>query len=150
MYPLRQFVVEWATIAICMHDMKSVYQGKFRLGTNPERPFMRVDFEQDPLSAVLCLADFLQDFERHHALFRPPQQGSSDDVVHFEFVPLCQKVVLKMKSPQTMMIRFRHENYSSARSKNHHLIHEHQELFSNVGYLNFSSLGIHEFDIQAE
>ena len=53
--------MEWAAVAIMMHDMSQIYHGK---GKTPERPHLRLDAKVDPLSALITLADILQDFER--------------------------------------------------------------------------------------
>ncbi len=72
-HPIRQFCVEWAAMAIMMHDMSGIYWGDKT--TTPDNGHMRLRFETDPLSCVLALADVLQDFSRPTATFQSDERN---------------------------------------------------------------------------
>ena len=67
-----RFCLEWASMAIMMHDMQKIYQGDAALGDPPENPHLRTSIERDPLSFVLTLVDQIQDFGRDNASFGLP------------------------------------------------------------------------------
>ena len=136
---IRQFVIEWASVAICMHDFSKIFRGAYKPGECPDRPSLRVSFEKDPLSAVLCLADFMQDFERHAACYE--KIDTIDDITTLRFTPTCNEVTLEF-TDKTANIIFHQSDSASAKLKNHCLKKDREELFSPTGYLDFSSLGI--------
>ena len=147
---LRQFVIEWASVAICMHDLSRIYRGKDshgkdrKAGLCPERPSMRVSFDKDPLSSILCLADFIQDFERHSASHTKHKDGSN----YLKFEQDCDKVSLKIDNNKAT-IDFHFTNDASRKYKEHYIKQEREELFfTTTGYLDFSSCGINEFDVR--
>jgi len=144
---VRQFVIEWASVAICMHDFSKIFRGDYKSGECPDRPSLRVSFEKDPLSAVLCLADFMQDFERHAACYSNQKIGK-DEITTLQFKPTCKKVTLDFTG-NTAKIVFYQSDMASAKLKNHYLQKDKEELFSSTGYLDFSSLGINYFDTEA-
>lgn len=57
---LIKFCQEWSCLAILMHDMQKAYATK---GSG----FPRLDFNTDPLSYIIALADTLEDFNRPSA-----------------------------------------------------------------------------------
>lgn len=148
---LRQFVIEWAAVAICMHDLMKVYRGEKKDGQErngdvcPGRPSLQVSFAKDPLSAVLCLADFMQDFERHSAIF---DKSGKKPTLSFE--RKCHEVSLEMDYDVAKIV-FYHENASAKKEKQHFIRKEKDDFFSpSTGYLDFSACGIAKFDISAE
>jgi hypothetical protein len=63
---VSRFCLEWASMAIAMHDMQKLYAGD---DCEPH-PHLRVSFRRDPLSFVLTMIDQIQDFGRPNAFFR--------------------------------------------------------------------------------
>jgi len=162
-YPLRQFIIEWASVAICMHDMPSVYRGKSKIGEYPEHPQLRVSFDKDPLSAVLGLADYLQEFERHSVeIFKTEDALNCSNCREnrcgknlcptLAFSPSCSEVEFHVKQNVATII-FHQDDVASVRNKNY-FIHksdgEYLSHFSQTGFLDFSWLGIDKFDILAK
>jgi hypothetical protein len=74
--PISRFCIEWAAMAILMHDMARCYARVSAAGEMVvERPSLRLRFERDPLSCVLSLADYCQEFARRAAVFRQRDTG---------------------------------------------------------------------------
>jgi len=71
--PVGQLCVEWAAMAILMHDVSKVYWGA-RPYVPPSEPSLRVHIDRDPLSAILILADTIQEFCRPPTRFRLRRQ----------------------------------------------------------------------------
>jgi hypothetical protein len=65
------FCLEWAALAILMHDLQKLYWGNGDAGPPPENPQLRVRFQRDPLSFVLTLVDQIEDFCRPNSRFTP-------------------------------------------------------------------------------
>jgi hypothetical protein len=82
-HPIRRLCVEWAAMAILMHDLQPVYWKN-----SSERvlnPHLRLKLDVDPLSCVLTLADTVQDFERHLAKF----SRGSGETLRVEYPIAC-------------------------------------------------------------
>jgi hypothetical protein len=86
-YPIRRLAIEWAASSILMHDMKGIYWGSKKNG-KPELPFLQINAEHDPVSALLTLADVLQEFERPCAEF----QQEENKTIKLKYDPACSKV----------------------------------------------------------
>jgi hypothetical protein len=67
--PIYQFCIDWAAMSIMMHDFERIYLGKDE-DSPPENKYMRLEFDRDPLSCIVALADFLEDFERPEVEFK--------------------------------------------------------------------------------
>lgn len=65
---LIEFCQEWSSLAILMHDMQKAYA---QVGSG----FSKLDFNTDPLSYIISLADTLEDFNRPNAEFKIKQKG---------------------------------------------------------------------------
>lgn len=65
---LIEFCQEWSCLAILMHDMQKGYA---QAGSG----FPKLDFNTDPLSYIISLADTLEDFNRPNAKFITKQKG---------------------------------------------------------------------------
>lgn len=81
------FCLEWAAMAIMMHDMQKVYMGPSS-GPRPAHPCLRIQFKQDPLSFVMALVDQIQDFCRPSAKF----SKVNDKLVGLEYPHACTSV----------------------------------------------------------
>lgn len=62
------FILEWASVAIMMHDMAGYYRGETEGAI--ANPYLRIHFDIDPLSCVIALSDVLEEFERPKATFK--------------------------------------------------------------------------------
>ena len=147
-HPIRQFCVEWAAMAIMMHDMSSIYWGN-ETSPPPDNTHMRLRFELDPLSCVITLADVIQDFSRPVAAFQESLQS-----VDVSYRNGCDSVRLETneKSPGSAMkiiYVFREPRHRA--TKMSWLPKERREYFDrSYGYVDLSSIGIHAVEMEAE
>ena len=68
MSAMIEFCQEWSSLAILMHDMQKAYE-------TSKSGFPRLDFNTDPLSYIISLADTLEDFNRPNAVFTTNPKG---------------------------------------------------------------------------
>lgn len=61
MAKIHEFMVEWAAMGIFMHDMEGKHRKQF--------PRLKLSFIQDPLSSVVAMADYLEEFDRPKVTF---------------------------------------------------------------------------------
>ena len=145
-HPMRQFCVEWAAVAIMMHDMPKIYWGGDT--APPSNGHMRLRFSTDPLSSVIALADVLEDFARPVASFR--DTGKSVEVNYRDG---CDSTVLELhrtSAPRVMTIEYRFSNEDQFAKKRHWMPGEHREYFDTQhGYLDLSGAGIDRVDMFA-
>jgi len=144
--PLRIFMNEWIATAIMMHDMKKIYWGKGGINTEPENPQIRADFSKDPLSAIITLADVIQDFERPTAFFTPEDKNVDLKYLH----ATKQAQVTFDSSNNNLNIHYVMKNREALAIKNNSLIEERKEYFDQkYGYLDLTGLGIHKVTMSA-
>jgi len=137
---LREFCVEWAAMAVLMHDMNSVYWGQDGTSTLPENRHLRLKFNIDPLSCIVTLADLMQDFERpsvefcpHNAteiLARYPSEGAETMLDYGE-------------DNRLLRITFKCANAAAAARKSAFLRADQDSYFDpQYGYLDLSACGV--------
>ncbi len=147
--PLHLLCVEWAAAAIMMHDMGKIYWGKGVPGTGiPENPFLRLSFDRDPLSALVTLADVLQDFARPVATFGQCGNGTKQ-VVSLDYDEACSSTELELKGT-TMIIRYLMKSGGTLATKRKCLAGDLNTYFDpHHGYLDMASLGITNVELIA-
>jgi hypothetical protein len=140
--PFRLLCIEWAAAAILMHDMCGIYWGKGTPGMDvPENPFLRLNFGSDPLSALVTLVDFLQDFERPIANFGTSGVSRSSGV-SLRYSTGCSSTEFEL-SGRNLKIIYKMTTKTSLAKKRAFLAKEKIEYFdSNYGYIDMESLGI--------
>lgn len=140
--PVRQLCVEWAAVAIMMHDMSRVYHGK---GKIPERPHLRLDAKVDPLSALITLADVLQDFERPVGKF----SSRKDHKVALSYNHACEYTEINLHGNSLNIdYKMQARDLPFKRSR---LPDEQDEYFNpRYGYLNLKAWGIESIMMQAQ
>ncbi len=139
--PIRQLCVEWAAVAIMMHDMSKVYHGK---GKIPERPHLRLDAKVDPLSALITLADVLQDFERPVGKFSARKNGNVD----LSYNHACEYTEISLRG-NSLSINYKMKPKDLA-FKRSQLPSEQADFFNpRYGYLNLRAWGIDNVVMQA-
>lgn len=158
--PRRRFCVEWAAMAIMMHDLGKLYgkaekasPGKYTLQVT--HPQMRLKFERDPLSCVLALSDVLQDFGRHDASFmrtRPKQPGNSlpDPAPPMvKYKSRCEEVRLEwLDTTGELKITYVYPNPSQRHDKREFARKEEVEYFDPAaGFVDMSFAGIRRITI---
>ncbi|NLX57672.1 MAG: hypothetical protein GXY74_01130 [Phycisphaerae bacterium] len=158
-HPIRQFCVEWAAMAILMHDMPKIYWGD---GTTlPSNGHMRLKFSVDPLSCVVALADVVEDFARPVARFQdledvaPPAARPRDakEAVALTYRDSCDTTVLTLhhaSSPAVLTIDYRFSQEDQCAVKRHWIPKEHRDYFDRQhGYLDLSGMGVDRVDMLA-
>lgn len=143
-----RFILDWAAVAIMMHDMPKKYKGEAPLDENgkklkswlPANPYLRLSFEKDPLSSLIAMSDILEEFHRPGSNFCT---HCADQVcTEYDYKGIAAElnltnsnleIVYHYKSPQikASMKKFRHE--------------EVEDYFDmQKGYIDISGLGIDE------
>lgn len=132
---LFRFILDWAALAIMMHDMPKIYRGK---ETKPEHPFLRVSFETDPLSGLTALADILEEFHRPAADFNSVTDKSIG--VGFDFP--CDSTEVTCNQG-IMNIHYRYKNGEDVARNAKFRIGEVNDYFNQTdGFVDISPLGI--------
>lgn len=142
-YKSNQFSIEWAALGIMMHDMKSIYWGNNK--NFPENKFLRLSFDKDPLSCIICLADLLQEFERPYVRFSQEKISSK---LKYEFS--CDKSSMEYSNGSLNI--FYNFGESSSRAINEYFKKVDEVKYFNPknGYLDFSSIGINSIKINCQ
>lgn len=130
---LVKFCQEWSCLAIMMHDMQKAYAA-------PGSGFPRLDFNIDPLSYIIALADTLEDFNRPNAEIDSTKSGC---VITYSFPSLSVELeenggaaVIKFKvEPQTKI--------KQAEMKSN----DQTDLFDAGGYFDLASVGLNSMTI---
>lgn len=148
MHPIRQFCVEWAAMAIMMHDMSKIYWGNNTCAA-PDNGHMQLRFDVDPLSCIIVLADVLEDFSRPVAVFQ-----NNIDSVEVSYPPGCDSVELFMdwkNQMQQMKIVYQFKDAGRMAAKLICLPREQREYFDRQsGYIDLSAIGIQGVEMKAE
>jgi len=140
-HPIKQFCIEWASMAIMMHDLCSIYWGTDKARTIPENPHLRVKFSTDPLSFIITLADLIQEFERPVATFQKHDMESIPSI-YYDYD--CIETELKLENDRLKII-YKYRISESAGQKNLFIREkrENEKYFDHdFGYLEYSSLGL--------
>lgn len=136
-HPIRKFCIEWAAMAVLMHDMPKIYWGH-DLNAPPDNTHMRLKFDVDPLSCVIALADVLEDFSRPSANF----SHRKHDGVRISYPAACDSSVLEITDGE-MGITYGFNKKVDCAVKKTCLPDEAKRYFdSKYGYLDLSALGV--------
>lgn len=144
--PLHQFCIEWAAMAIMMHDLGKIYWKEEKNGI-PGNPFLQLKFEVDPLSTILTLADLIEDFERPSSKFTPYRSTST-----CKYDVKCIKTELIYEEQEKeLTIKYHMKGHAAYMEKKKFLIADTKVNFHpDMGYLDLSSLGIDNVTMIAE
>jgi len=143
-HPIRQFCIEWAAMAVLMHDMSKIYWHS--LNKCPENTHIRLKFDVDPLSCIIALADILEDFSRPLVNFSHHKQKN----VIVSYPDACASSMLELFNGK-MRITYRFHKKADYATKKIHLPEEEKRYFdSQYGYLDLSALGIHSVKMCAD
>jgi hypothetical protein len=147
--PLHLLCVEWAAVAIMMHDMSKIYWGGGGTGTGmPANPFLRLRFDRDPLSALVTLVDVIEDFERPAVSYGAV--GGGDERVRLTYDTACAATDLKLDTSGVLTVHFAMVSPEDCKRKLMCLPKDRREYFDvHHGYLDMSSLGINEVRLLA-
>jgi hypothetical protein len=143
-HPIRQFCIEWAAMAILMHDMPKIYWPA--LSKPPANAHMCLKFDVDPLSCVIALADVLEDFSRPSANF----SHHKNDRVRILYPAACDSSMLEITDGE-MGITYGFNTKVDCAVKKTCLPGEAKQYFdSKYGYLDLSALGVGSVKMSAE
>jgi len=146
--PLRLLCVEWAAVAILMHDMSKIYWGKDRSTGVPENPSLRLSFTQDPLSALITLADVVQEFERPTAGFGQTSGRGGSNRVAISYGTACSSSELRLDGT-TLTICYQMKDSNARAIKRKSMQADAVDYFdSRHGFLDMQSLGITDVNLQ--
>lgn len=133
------FAQEWAALAILMHDMKEIY-------VKHSADFSRLNFNVDPLSCILTLADTLEDFDRPKAFFsKPTKSDYQPNTVLINYSFPTREVSIKEDNGQLSIsfMQVGSDDFIEKQSKRKK--NEEDGLFNpSHGYFDLSSLGLTE------
>lgn len=145
--PVRRFCVEWAAMAVMMHDMARFY-GKIENGAlKVKNPHLRILWEHDPLSFLLTIIDQIQDFGRPDAVFEKNESG-----IEVHYGSRCKAVKLDWeRETKTLRIIYVYRYPGDyVKEKNHFLPYNEQLYFDPYnGYLEYSGLDISRIELEA-
>lgn len=130
---LIKFCQEWSCLAILMHDMEKAY-------AKGQGPCPQLDFNVDPLSYIIALADTLEDFNRPSAKIDPTGSGCKID---YTFPSLN----VELEEDQGRAI-IRYSVVAANKEKQEKFKTEDQsKLFDQPGYFNLLSIGLNQMEI---
>ena len=146
-----RLILDWAAVAIMMHDMPGMYWGKDNKTGTPEIPMLRLNFETDPLSCLISIADILEEFERPKAIFdeKNGDKGQNEDLVKLGYDFDCDKTVIKLDNGKLTVTYYFNKNFEEKTwndIKTRRANEVKQYLNPQTGYIDLSSWGITEVD----
>lgn len=147
--PFKLLCVEWAAMAIMMHDMAKIYWSKDASPLNlPDNPFLRLSLTKDPISTLVTLVDVIQDFERPSIAFGICRDNP--DNVTMKNDGTCSHTELEIDHDGLLRIRYQMNDVNKRATKRIMLENENRMLFdAQYGYLDMSVLGINKVQMSA-
>ncbi len=146
-HPIQRLSLEWAAAAIAMHDMRKIYWPKGK--DEPSVPNLRISADVDPVSAIVTLADTLQEFERPVAKFHK-KQSKTDDCVKVRYSSACSSTEVNMENNGCMTITFNMTDLDSYCHKLECIKDDETKLFDPVyGFLNLKAWGVNKVVMEA-
>jgi len=139
--PMHSLCVEWAAVAIMMHDMREIYWGENKSTADiPENSFLRLDFNRDPLSSIVTLVDVIQEFGRPAVTYEDAEKFQ----VNLKYEKPCSDTELEVENG-VMTLRYKIENDEKRALKLKYISSDKYKYFDNQnGFLNLESLGIND------
>lgn len=133
---LIKFCQEWSCMAILMHDMQKAY-------TQVDSGFARLDFNTDPLSFIIALADTLEDFNRPNASFKPDKDNPNGCKIEYSFPSLAVELVENNGVAEIRYVVEKKETASQRKFKSEDQV----KLFNPGGYFDLNSIGLKSLTI---
>lgn len=135
----NKLILDWAAVAIMMHDMPGLYWGDGKTTGTPDATILKLDFETDPLSCIVSIADILEEFERPKATF-PPKEKDNFVKVGYEFE--CKGSGIEFDGGHLRIKYFygtEEERINNATRRKEEVI---EYLNLKTGYIDLSSWGV--------
>ena len=143
---LAMFSIDWAALGIMMHDMVKIYQGDDK--KLPKNPFLRVDFERDPLSCIIAMADVFEDFYRPSASFELDKSNNMSVRVKYDIASV--KTELDVTNDE-MQITYHFGSKAVANAQCQFKQKEIKDYFdAETGYIDIGSLGLTKVKCKCE
>jgi len=142
-FRFRQLCVEWAALAILMHDAEKVYR---------EKSYLRLSMKKDPLSFVLTLADSIQDFARCSATFPHAEEREAEDKeIKMKYKEPCEDVEIDWDATRKeLQVTYRMNGHARTVQKRGFINGEAHSLFDpGNGYLDLSGSGLSRVKLNA-
>lgn len=168
--PPRRFCLEWAAMAVLMHDMVDSYEhpngdppppprrangeaanGNGRNGSKPGHRHLRLKLSRDPLSYVMTLVDALQDFNRIDAVFHPVPTGTTGRA-GISYRSRCNRVSVDIDhGNREMVITYHYAGKSDFLMNRREFLPRLAERYFDPqnGYLDISELGLSRVRLEA-
>lgn len=131
MAKLKEFSIEWAAMGILMHDMAGVHKKSY--------PKLKLNILQDPLSTIVALSDYLEEFNRPKVSF-----CSGNDRSMISYCCDCSQVELESDvNCGTLTVKMTYEKDSNKAIVACFKNDETKDYFiPGSGYLDLSPMGI--------
>ena len=127
---IQEFAIEWAAMGIFMHDMEKKHKKLF--------PKLRVSFAQDPLSAIIALADYLEEFNRPKVSFVSKSRES-----RVKYYSDCSDIEINIDSKGILNINMKYNKEASKAIAAVFKTEETEDYFNPTnGYVDLSPLGV--------
>lgn len=127
---IHEFMVEWAAMGILMHDMVKIHKKGY--------PKLRVNIQQDPLSAIVSIADYLEEFNRPKVFFKPKSRQSQ-----MKYYSDCLSVEVHLESKGVLVVKMNFRDKTSKAIATAIKTEETDDYFDEAdGYLDLSPIGI--------
>lgn len=127
---MQEFSVEWAAMGIFMHDMVGKHKKRY--------PKLRVNIQQDPLSAIVTLADYLEEFNRPKVQFLPKSRQS-----RLRYHSDCSTVSVSCDDQGALTVKMEYNSESSKAIAAAFKKEETEDYFdSSNGYVDLAPIGI--------
>ena len=135
---VRDFSVEWAALGILMHDMPGIHKKNW--------PDLRIDFEKDPLSCIISLADYLEEFNRPYAEFRHSSHNKNNAKL-ISYKIACESSSISISKAGVMTIEMSYKDKRSYALANDFKRTETEDYFNLCnGYMDLSSIGVNRVE----
>ena len=129
---IKEISVELAALGIFMHDMVSLHSNSLWN--------LRIDFEKDPLSCIICLADYLEEFDRPQIEFTSSQKTSK-----MKFERACSKAEAMVDRNGNLQVNMKYIGSTQLAIARKFKTEETNSYFnSSNGFIDMSSLGIRD------
>lgn len=142
--PIQRFCIEWAAMAIMMHDLEPLYSGEKGGYAHSQ---LRVSLKRDPLSFILTLTDQIQDFDRPNAVFDKKDSGK----VEISYKSLCHAVELEQSGRElNILFCYRNKGDAAMNADVHKPEAMKQYFAKDTGYLDYSDLPLSAIKLDAK
>lgn len=135
---LHEFSVEWAAMGIFMHDMAGKHKKVY--------PKLRVNILQDPLSVIISMADYLEEFNRPKVQFKPKSRQS-----RMRYYSDCSAVEVICDDEGTLKVRMKYISDASKAIAAAFKKEETEDYFTpGTGYVDLAPMGIRKVVYEQE